>query len=943
MSFTMGRGLFGSIYTHLMGGPDKTHQQFIETSTELGFPSVRFLAGGFSETDPRYSLGNPEEDFLDGDSGPRGLPEALAAANAYQGRFTVIVPTARYAQSILFNQDTEDESLFESDSSIISPWNENLLSDLTQMNKEEAISWLKENGGEGEANLINGLSFIHDHSDGLSDLIVEIGNEFHLQPEFVSDPSIYGTITNSLLYAARLYQHLEPGHNFKIAVQMGHTTFGNQGPEVWQFDANRQILDEIDPTNLSAIKYLVTHPLFSSAESWDQVREYGLTYSERLDRILSDWNNALQSVDSTKEYEIYASAVNPSADIIRSYHSVEDVEDIIERGAYGEDGISSAIKTMQNLVEHGVSQADYWGLDTSVSSFLTGWYDIENATGCGLFSPKAAALRLMSDTAQKGAVVQWGNALSDGPLDGADLAILGHDYLSIFLSSRSSIDKLPTLNNLQLNYLSVTGIRVAEESHLIGASKFSHDELFWSKVDDKLEAKIVSSASLEHRTGSETFLSISQDEEALNFTSEAMDGFSLIRVDIPSSYISSQILTNTFYSGHEFSISQDVHPILHSDLSDREIELSGFHDGLGGNDYLAGGTGDEILFGRIGNDTLIGASGEDHVDGGSGNDLLRGGKGNDTISSGSGKNTVWGGAGDDSILLDGRGDFTHSGSGNDKVVSNGSSASINLGSGNDMATVSGANSNVIGGAGDDKIDVVGQHSSGEGASIAGWSGNDRISGGRGNDFLDGNRGDDFISGGVGDDVISGGSGNDEVHGGRWSDIISGDDGADKIFGDEGKDILSGGDGDDEIEGGKGDDHIDGGSGDDTLLGGGGDDHISGGRWSDILRGESGNDYLIGGRGNDQLFGGDGNDIIRFGRGSDWADGGAGRDTFVLEQGDGLNVISNFELDIDRVVTVDTHGVETDVQKSQFTATNDGYLFEDEDAEILIASIVGDDW
>lgn len=87
-----------------------------------------------------------------------------------------------------------------------------------------------------------------------------------------------------------------------------------------------------------------------------------------------------------------------------------------------------------------------------------------------------------------------------------------------------------------------------------------------------------------------------------------------------------------------------------------------------------------------------------------------------------------------------------------------------------------------------------------------------------------------------------------------------------------------------------------GTGNDTLYGGAG---------NDLIRGNGGNDKLIGGSGNDRLFGDAGNDVL-YGAGpeskggaqsigpqTDTLTGGDGRDVFVIQQGDGTVIITDF--------------------------------------------------
>lgn len=91
-------------------------------------------------------------------------------------------------------------------------------------------------------------------------------------------------------------------------------------------------------------------------------------------------------------------------------------------------------------------------------------------------------------------------------------------------------------------------------------------------------------------------------------------------------------------------------------------------DGGAGRDHLRGRDGDDILEGGLGNDIVRGGRGNDHLNGGDGRDLLRGGRGNDTLSGDDGSDILRGGAGDD-ILEGGAGrDYMWGGNGADTFV-----------------------------------------------------------------------------------------------------------------------------------------------------------------------------------------------------------------------------------------------------------------------------------
>jgi len=85
----------------------------------------------------------------------------------------------------------------------------------------------------------------------------------------------------------------------------------------------------------------------------------------------------------------------------------------------------------------------------------------------------------------------------------------------------------------------------------------------------------------------------------------------------------------------------------------------------------------------------------------------------------------------------------------------------------------------------------------------------------------------------------------------------------------------------------------GADGNDFIIGGFRQDNLAGGAGNDILFGLSGRDNLFGGSGNDILFGGSGRDTLSGGTGDDILFGGRGRDTFEFAQGDGADIIADF--------------------------------------------------
>lgn len=92
----------------------------------------------------------------------------------------------------------------------------------------------------------------------------------------------------------------------------------------------------------------------------------------------------------------------------------------------------------------------------------------------------------------------------------------------------------------------------------------------------------------------------------------------------------------------------------------------------------------------------------------------------------------------------------------------------------------------------------------------------------------------------------------------------------------------------------------GGAGDDKLVGGAGADTLAGAAGNDTLNGLAQNDRLSGDAGRDVLFGRNGADVLDGGTGRDTLWGGNGADIFVFQQGDGIDVVRDFQNGQDRM-------------------------------------------
>ncbi len=92
--------------------------------------------------------------------------------------------------------------------------------------------------------------------------------------------------------------------------------------------------------------------------------------------------------------------------------------------------------------------------------------------------------------------------------------------------------------------------------------------------------------------------------------------------------------------------------------------------------------------------------------------------------------------------------------------------------------------------------------------------------------------------------------------------------------------------------------------DDTYVGFATDETVFGGGGADTIDGGGGNDALYGGADNDTLTGGLGSDLIVGGTGDDILVGGVDIDTFLFIEGDGVDVINDFEVGTDVIDLAD---------------------------------------
>ena len=350
----------------------------------------------------------------------------------------------------------------------------------------------------------------------------------------------------------------------------------------------------------------------------------------------------------------------------------------------------------------------------------------------------------------------------------------------------------------------------------------------------------------------------------------------------------------------------------------------------GGDDFILGNSGSELLIGDVhnGGGTLIGGADEINGLGGAdlivgdvfnqdgnvigGDDKLHGGAGNDSIfgdytnrlsgSLSGGDDQLYGDEGDDFLFGQSGRDFLEGGTGADQMFGGKDNDNYVVDSALDAVTeLAGEGFDLIYTALDsytlgdnvENLQYIGFHS----FLAKGNSLSNRIDGGNGDDtfILDGSGNDEF-NGSFGFDTID-----NRALGGAVINLTSNVNGGsatgdrfysfERIFGSvTGADVLTAGPGSNLLAPGErvvffgygGNDVLTGGSGADSLYGGDGNDRIVGGEGDDALLGDGGNDAILGGAGADMLNGADGNDTLVGGTGADDMSGGLGNDRYIVD-------------------------------------------------------------
>ena len=358
------------------------------------------------------------------------------------------------------------------------------------------------------------------------------------------------------------------------------------------------------------------------------------------------------------------------------------------------------------------------------------------------------------------------------------------------------------------------------------------------------------------------------------------------------------------------------------------FDLSGFlgkvtYTGTTTNDWVATGTGADVLNGGTGVDTLIGGLGNDTytvdnvgdivtetstlateidavnssvtytlsanvekltltgtaningtgntlantITGNAANNLLNGGDGNDILNGAAGIDTLIGGLGNDIYTVDNGGDIvTETSTLATEIDTVNSSVTYTLSVNVEKLTLTGTAN--INGTGNTSVNT--------------------ITGNSGNNILDGGDGNDVLNGGAGIDTLTGGAGNDTFVVDTVTDLIDGGVGTDTIQSSVtfslANALVS------NVE--------------NLTLTGTADINGTGNGLVNTITGNTGNNILDGGTGNDILSGGTGNDTLNGGIDKDTLTGGVGIDTFVFQFGQSLvsnsDRITDFAIGTDRI-------------------------------------------
>ena len=318
--------------------------------------------------------------------------------------------------------------------------------------------------------------------------------------------------------------------------------------------------------------------------------------------------------------------------------------------------------------------------------------------------------------------------------------------------------------------------------------------------------------------------------------------------------------------------------------------------GDAGNDKLTGNEAANVLTGNGGNDSLIGGAGNDTLDGGAGTDTLNGDAGDDRLIGGTGNDDLTGGANADTFAFafgDGFDTIADFEIGTDLIDFLGlgiafADLTITDNSGNAQVTYDFTTSGQITLTG---IDAALLTSDSFLVDVSGPPPVPQITGTTGDDILAGTADAEELLGLGGNDVLNGRAGADTLFGGTGDDRFYLDDIGDTV-------IEQAGEGYDRAYSSVSftlADNVEAGA---TL--GVGDIDITGNGLINWITGNEGTNALNGGGGNDRLISYGGDDTLNGDAGNDVLEGGLGADVFAFDAGAGTDLITDFEVGVDKI-------------------------------------------
>jgi len=221
--------------------------------------------------------------------------------------------------------------------------------------------------------------------------------------------------------------------------------------------------------------------------------------------------------------------------------------------------------------------------------------------------------------------------------------------------------------------------------------------------------------------------------------------FIKLRIDDPQRFTDANFILP---DGGKILIGDNAATVRDDDLANTLVGSS-FSDmlaGLGGNDSISAGAGDDFIIMFSGNNDDVGA---DTIDGGTGFDVI---------------------------------DFR-------KLDHNGFPASLNVNLAAGSYSITSVTGFDLTGTPNSFSTVTGAIVTGTVEAVIGAHGNDTLTGDAAPNMLDGTKGNDSISGGAGNDTLFGGEGNDTILGGAGDDVMRGGFGIDSMDGGDGSDLY----------------------------------------------------------------------------------------------------------------------------------------------------------